>query len=667
PVRVATGDSLRFGVAGGQMVLETVTEQALIGRPGEGAFVYSYEDAAELQLVLEVRYHAVVGNPPYITVKDPVLNGLYRTLWSACAGKYALSVPFVQRFFDLAVDGGYVGQITANSFMKREFGRKLILEYLPTQDLSLIVDTSGAYIPGHGTPTVLLFGRHREPVSTTVRAVLGIRGEPSAPADPATGLVWRSIVDHVDERGAQTAYVTVTDWPRETVSTYPWSLSGGGASDLRKDIDAGRMRLIDVAESVGICAVLGEEDAYDLPTYARAATHKVVDGEAVRDFSLHGRRRYWPYDFDLIVRKDAGREPLMWPSRTVVANYLMFGQTKLQRKLHWTEYGMFHRRRVAADKLIGYAEVATHNHFVLDRRGKVFNRTAPVIKLPDGASEDEHLQLLGLLNSSTACFWLMQVSHNKGEGGGARVQAGYAAMGSESWKNAYQFNSTKVSQLPLPKGSPLELARRLDAFAQELGTVSPVGVCGSGVPTRQRLNEARDRWDAIRADMISAQEELDWEVYGLYGLLDNSADDVIGHDVPKPPLHLGERAFEIALGRQMAAGEVESQWFTRHGSTPITEIPAHWLADYRALVQQRLNTIESDPYLHLIERPECKRRWATKPWAEQETEALRTWLCDRLEARALWFGADGAPRLRTVSQLADELRTDADFGSVAAL
>ena len=42
--------------------------------------------------------------------------------------KYALSVPFAERFFDLAIRGsasqpaGYVGQITSNSFMKREFG-----------------------------------------------------------------------------------------------------------------------------------------------------------------------------------------------------------------------------------------------------------------------------------------------------------------------------------------------------------------------------------------------------------------------------------------------------------------------------------------------------------------------------------------------------------------
>ena len=35
---------------------------------------------------------------------------------------------------------------------------------------------------------------------------------------------------------------------------------------------------------------------------------------------------------------------------------------------------------------IAFAFVATHNHFVLDRGGKVFNRTAPVIKLPPDAT-----------------------------------------------------------------------------------------------------------------------------------------------------------------------------------------------------------------------------------------------------------------------------------------
>lgn len=54
--------------------------------------------------------------------------------------------------------------ITANSFMKREFGKKLIEDWVPKHDLTHVIDTSGAYIPSHGTPAVILLGRHRVPV-----------------------------------------------------------------------------------------------------------------------------------------------------------------------------------------------------------------------------------------------------------------------------------------------------------------------------------------------------------------------------------------------------------------------------------------------------------------------------------------------------------------------
>src|SRR3546814_2155073 len=71
------------------------------------------------------------------------------------------------------LSAGFVGLITADSFMKREFGKKLIEDWLPRQDLTHLIHTSGAYIPGHGTPTVILLGRNRSPVAPTVRAEIG--------------------------------------------------------------------------------------------------------------------------------------------------------------------------------------------------------------------------------------------------------------------------------------------------------------------------------------------------------------------------------------------------------------------------------------------------------------------------------------------------------------
>ena len=128
--------------------------------------------------------------------------------------------------------------ITANSFMKREFGKRLIEESIPHWDVTHVVDTSGAYIPGHGTPTVLLLGRHRGPVEDVVRAVMGIRGEPATPDDPAKGLVWSAIVAQIDRVGSQSEFVSVSDVPRERFHRHPLEhRRSAGASELKELIE----------------------------------------------------------------------------------------------------------------------------------------------------------------------------------------------------------------------------------------------------------------------------------------------------------------------------------------------------------------------------------------------------------------------------------------------
>jgi len=170
--------------------------------------------------------------------------------------------------------------------------------------------------------------------------------------------------------------------------------------------------------------------------------------------------------------------------------------------------------------------------------------------------------------------------------------------------------------------------------------------------------------DEIHTRMIAVQEELDWEVYRLYGLI---AEDLTYGGDDLPGLALGERAFEIALARAVRDGEEETAWFARHGSTPITEIPERWPAGYRDLVQRRLDLIASDPSIRLLEKPEYKRRWVQEPWEKRQERALRDWLLDRMEDRRFWFDGQGRPMPRSVAQLADDVTRDADMVSVLAL
>jgi hypothetical protein len=631
---------------------------------------YTAEDTAALNAILGRQYHAVMGNPPYITPKDAAMRSAYRDIYVSCHMKYGLGVPFTERFFDLAQEGtrdqaaGFVGMIVANSFMKREFGKKLIEDVLPRLDLTHAVDCSGAYIPGHGTPTVILFGRNRAPVDSVVRTARGVRGEPATPEDPARGLVWSAIVAQTDLVESESIFISTEDTPREALRRHPWNMGGGGASEVQEAIEEDRPVLASIASEVGITSVSGDDDAYtftDRRTAERVGIYhlqQLIVGDLVRDWRISSPIwAVWPHGTEFEVLSLSTIADVMrhlWPMRAAISKRRRFGTPMLERGLTWYEFQELYPSKLRTPFTITFANVATHNHFVLERGGKVFNSTAPVIKLPGNTSVECHLGLLGLLNSSTAGFWLKQVCHNKGLRG---IGGGITA---EAWEQFIQVNGSRVEAFPLTNDRPLDLARAIDSEAQRLSMNLPAAICAHAVPTRGILDAARAEGEAARARMIALQEELDWRCYRLYGLRRDPPEHL-----DPPPLHLGERAFEMVMARRIAAGELETAWFERHRSAHVTELPLHWPEDYRAVVERRIALIESDPTIGLIERPEYKRRWSSVAWEEMERDALRAWLLDRLEAPRFWPPDD--PRIVSARGLADAARHDADFLAVAQL
>ena len=471
-------------------------------------------------------------------------------------------------------------------------------------------------------------------------------------------MVWASITGLVDHEGGASEYVSVSDLERERLAHHPWSIGGGGAAELKQLLDERRTSpLVAVVEDIGVVAVLGEDEAMTRPRaqqWQGGPAIRLVVGEEVRDWSIttSGEAAAYPYDVVGQPVAAARLDTVAWPWRTTLANYVFFGKRRSERGLRFYDYGALMSDKLRTPLSIVFAEVATHNHFVLDRGGKVFNRTAPVVKLGTGASVDDHLALVGVLNSSTACFWSRQVFHDKGNGGYG------GGIANEEWERFFVRDGTKLQSFPLPAGSALAYGRELDRLAQVSSGSSAAAVAGRGVPSVGALAEAAQAYAATQARMVAVQEELDWHVLLLYGLTDEALTSPVDE---VPDLLLGERAFEIVLARRIAAGEEESSWFVRHGSTPITELPSHWTDAYRRLVDRRIELIESDLNVGLVERPEHKRRWNTEAWDAQVTAALRGWLLDRLESPAVW----PSPALRTVAGLADVVRLDPEMMDVA--
>ena len=654
---------------------------------------------------LRKKYHVIVGNPPYIVERDAAKKGYHRQKVDDHAGRtrpryvsayrqYSLVCLFIERCGQIALRQAEIGMIVGNQFMKREFGRKLITDVLAHQNLKIVIDSANAFIPGHGTPTAILFWQIRAPENRPVIALQGKRGEPGVPADPAQGKVWASIVAGLRAMPVEGVPIAGQVWhedefisagpvERQRFEQHPWSLGGGGASELRAILESrAASTLGEVVREIGRTVHTGEDNVFFMPTAAAnrysASRHVApyVKGEDVRDYAIApGESSLFPYSENLQPERPSGplAEQHFWRNRTVLSARIDYGQTPAQRGLKWFEYSMFFADRFRTPLSIAFAFVATHNHFVLDRGGKVFKQSAPVIKLPETATEEDHLALLGLLNSSVGCFWMKQVFHCKGytaSASGARTGA------AEEWENFYEFDGTKAKLFPvlLDDRRQLKYAHALDKLATARTATSATHVvvrhAHLGADALRTAFAARRLSDlnALYA-MVALQEEMDWLLLAAYGLVDSSEPvREVSDVVPFPP---GQRPFEILLARQdvvvaaaLTAGQSpdapRTQWFSRHGWNVCTDPSVIEEESTSRLVQRRMALIESSKDVGLVEQPEFKRRWYRPDHQAQESEALRSFLSERLET----WGRD-QPRAFTSRQAAAALETDPAVRAVA--
>lgn len=641
-----------------------------------------------LRPVLAQKFHAVVANPPYITERDPARKEYHREKigkaprYISAYREYSLGSPFTERCFQLAEKDGYVGIITSNNFMKREFGKPLVEKVLSGFDLTLVVDTSQAYIPFHGTPTVLLFARNRRPLGGSVRAVMGKRGEAEIPAEPARGQVWSSAITGWNQSEFENEFVSTAEIPRVTLGKHPWSLGGGGAAELKDTIQSrGTQTLGACVEVIGFGAITRADEVYELPpgTAKRLGMPPEVVavygfGEAVRDWSFNRVSDIaFPYSSNgTVPPQELGRWiNWAWRYRTQLWDRQGKGfKTKKDSGGAYYEYSMFYPQRHFCPLKLIFAFVATHNHFFLDRGSGVYNRSAPVIKLRDEATEDDHLALLALLNSSTACFWMKQVFHDKGGG------TDKGKWQSDPAKIAYEFAATGMQQMPLPelgihRTRLIECARRLDALARERAEVL-VGVLpdtellapAPASEMRTRLAEAEAHEELLLRRQVALQEELDWLVYRLYGLVEELPSlsvEIVEHG---PGIPLGARPFEILQARSGRELGVDGQHLMR-------SLPPETDGKGAAVWQARIAAIERSSSLALIEHENYKRRWLLTPkhlagrvetFADRLADRLRLLLGDLVE-----FVVRKRTQPFDLARVAADLQEDARFAMLAEL
>jgi hypothetical protein len=619
-------------------------------------------------------FDIVVGNPPFVTARNPGKRQLWRERWPrVCHGKYHMLCPFLELSFGLLRNSGQLGFIISNAFAKREFGKPLVEDFLPTVDLQKIVDCSGLMFPGHGTPTCLIFGSATRPNSGRHVTVVGILpGGGDLQTPPEESELWRLISEHHDRPGFANNRICVSNRTRVELAAWPWTFDVGAEPTKVHIEERGTSRLRTLlAADVGFMFIVGRNDVFMLPNHAaRRLTFTQVPmkplhvGDQVRDYELRS-------DLLLLFPYDGGLTLLTFGPRSSEHRYFSAFEDELSnRPTFGGTFGdegrapyEFHQmpiERAKNPRSIALSQIATHAHFVYDPNGHAFNEKAPLVKLADSHGAIDHHLLSGVLNSSAALFWLKQVCFSKREA-------------EEAEKDTYyEFQGNKVEQLPIPRKIAEALSGKNNSFAERLtelsqacwergqrmpalalrklfekpgeayhdwnsqlsGYVAPDSELGTPFDSTKTLHRAYEKAQSIRerlrAEMIALQEEMDWLVYAAYGLL---REDHPAAQAETEPERLQREQRPFVLWAQ-AEGDYDRA---------VSLIPADWPATRRKLWEARLAAMGDNEHIRRIEQPVYKRRWDEQwkvgnqwrcgpvAYAAEFVEAFEWWLREKAE------------------------------------
>lgn len=621
-------------------------------------------------------FDLIVGNPPFVTARNPVKRELYRTRWPrVCHQKFLLICPFFDLSFGLLKPGGQLGFIVSNAFAKREFGQPLIEDFFPTVDLQKVVDCSGLLFPGHGTPTCILFGAQRQPDDKKpIRLAALMPGGGDLRTPPEESPVWHILAAQHDNPGYTAEQVVVSDRSRKDMAKWPWSFDVG-AAPTKDIIDANSHSPLSefLGGSVGFDAISAANDIYYLNPGALRRLSINADfakpllvGELVRNYEPDlSSYTLWPYAGAKVEPSlSLAVKDYLKPFRAFLEVRSQFKKTQLEAGLEWFEFREYHRR--ALQRQLTYADISTHIHVVLSEGGRVFNQHAPVIELPTSARENDCHTVAAILNSGCALFWLKQICFNKG-------------AGEDEHRDRFEFAGGKIEQTPIPSAVATLLRGKPDALAERLTALSRA--CwerGREMPSLalrelfEKSGEAYFAWNAalpghvpphaqlplpftttaelrkaftqacalreqLRAEMIALQEEMDWLVYRAYGLLER--------EHPAAPFNFS-RATDLKSIRPLAESQRAFRFWAAADADfdkAVALIPSDWSAERKDLWQGRLATIRDNEHIRRIEAPVYKRRWdeqwkVSNRWlagpvahAQELVDAFRWWLAEKAE------------------------------------
>lgn len=614
-------------------------------------------------------FDIIVGNPPFVTARNAKKRALWAERWPrVCYKNYLLVCPFFELGFGLLTSDGELGFIVSNAFAKRDFGKPLIEAFFPSIRLEKIVDCSGLMFPGHGTPTCIVFGRRptadSKRVGDDVRVTAILSGGGDLRTPPEESALWRIIEEHHDEPSYVDTRIAVSDRPSSELHRWPWRFA-----QAKSNVSGASRPLQEFCgEPIGAQFITGKDEAFVVSgDYIRRLGLPIDNvrtygtGEDVRDWQVRPKAFIiFPYD----KMRRALPEPLpkrldfhLRPYKAVLENCVISGSIKKKEtNLKWFEFRRLARAKFAVNLNIVVPQIATHPHFVAVDHTIGFKEKAQAIVLKAEIPEEFVFTLTGLLNSSLLVETLKRECFSKRESdrperdtyfefsGGKLALVGiaetFSAPGSGPAAQMHRLSlaccrfGESLRRLEMRKLFDCQNESYHDLNSSLPGSIErdPAFPAPFTNPDSLRIGYeyAQSRRSSILGKMIALQEEMDWLVYGVYGVLNEGDPAIYGQPDPES-LERDQRPFRLW---EQAKRDYEKA---------VNLIPTKWDSDRRATWEARLVAIRDNEHVRRAEQAIYKRRWDEQwkvgnewrgdeiAYAAEFIDAFEWWLKEKAE------------------------------------
>ena len=204
---------------------------------------------------ITVQFDFVVGNPPYVRqelIPAPLLAE-YRNRYQTLYDRADLYIPFIERSLSLLADGGSLGFICADRWMKNRYGgplRKLVAERFHLKAYIDMMDTPAFHSEVSAYPAITIISREK-PAATRIAHRPSINRESLAKL--STALRAKTL----PENGGP-----VRELARITNGAEPWLLESSDQMALIRRLEQQFPTIEEAACMVGIGVATGADQAF---------------------------------------------------------------------------------------------------------------------------------------------------------------------------------------------------------------------------------------------------------------------------------------------------------------------------------------------------------------------------------------------------------------------